>query len=120
MTSLEQEKTARRKRLNDRRHGRRDGTRTIDASIAQARTQIESARKEQSDLSDQSDVLQKEQAALIAEIRTLSGKLSRDNPRGEEAEIAERVYLEDQLAKTLNDLREARRRQKEVAQSLGR
>jgi hypothetical protein len=119
VAALEQEKTAEEDRLKTVSTDGEKELATIDASIAQTRTQIESARKEQSDLSDQSDALQKDQATLLAEIRTLRETL--ETTLGEkEAEIAERVYLEDQLAKTLNDLREARRRQKEVAQSLSR
>jgi uncharacterized DUF497 family protein len=119
IAALEQEKTAEEERLKAVGTDGEKELATIDASIAQTRTQIESARKVQRDLSDQSDSIQKDQAVLISEIQTLRETL--EATLGEkEAEIAERIYLEDQLAKTLNDLREARRRQKEVASSLGR
>lgn len=87
---------------------------TLDASIVQIRQQIENSRRQQSALSDEADGLQKDQASLIAEIQNLRDQL--ETTLGQkEAEIAQRVVLEDLLAKTLNDLREASRRQKEVA-----
>jgi uncharacterized protein (DUF3084 family) len=90
---------------------------TIEASIAQTRQQIESARQSQAGLSDESDNLQKDQASIIQEVQGLRETL--ETTLGEkEAQIAERTYLEDQLAKITNDLREALRRQQEIAASL--
>ncbi|MBY0586648.1 hypothetical protein K2X85_05695 [bacterium] len=92
---------------------------TIEASMAQARQLIEAARKDQGNLSDESDGLQKNQIALIQEIQELRETL--ETTLGEkEAFVDERTYLEDQLAKTTNDLQEATRRQKEIVSGVAK
>jgi DNA repair exonuclease SbcCD ATPase subunit len=81
----------------------------VESSIAQTRERIAEARKEQLALNKEAETIHVDQDKLIAEIQALRATL--ETQRGEEEGLAtDREFLADQLAKTLNDLRQAEAR----------
>lgn len=81
------------------------------------RERVDASRSEQIKLSEDASKLEQQQKALIAEIDTL--RATREDTRSEEeALVADRQFILDQLAKTNNDLKQATARSQEIEETI--